>query len=48
MDMSFAEIDPDPTSLDIAPDGSGFVEGAVCPHDESLPHGCIVCGQALA
>jgi len=48
MDMDFSGVDPDPTSLDIAPEGNGVVTeetGSDCeyPADE-----CIVCGQAVA
>jgi hypothetical protein len=48
MDMDFTDIDPDPTSLDLAPDGIGVGTDAECSNHQYLVDECIVCGQPLA
>ena len=41
MDKDFGGVDPDPTSLDVAPEGREFVEGPVYSTDPV--DGCVIC-----
>jgi len=43
MDMDFADVDPDPTSLDLATDGTDESR----PNHQHPAEECILCGQAL-
>jgi hypothetical protein len=48
MDMDFSGVDPDPTSLDIVPEGNGLVTDETGSDSEYLADDCIVCGQQVA
>jgi len=48
MDMDFASVDPDPTSLDIAPEGDGIATDEIWPNRRHPVDECVVCGQPLA
>jgi hypothetical protein len=47
MDMDFAGVDPDRTSLDVAPEGHDSVAGVRCFDHRHVVGACIVCGQRL-
>jgi hypothetical protein len=48
MDMDFSGVDPDPTSVDIAPEGNGVVTEETGSDDQHVVDECIICGQPVA
>lgn len=45
MDMDYSGLDPEPTSLDIAPEGDGLVTDETGSDSQHVVDESIVCGQ---